>query len=74
MRAITLFALVLIAGCASEPYNPAHGGTERTVTVNWSRISQGEALAHAEKHCQQYGRHAQFAGKEDFWLYYNCVQ
>jgi hypothetical protein len=70
----TIIVALLLTGCASAPYNPVRGGTENTVTVNWSRVGMEQALSHAEQHCQQHGKHAQFAGKEDFWLFYNCVK
>lgn len=67
----TLILALLLAGCAGSP---VHGGTENTVTVSWARVGMAGALDSAEAHCSKFGRHAQFAGKQDFWLFYNCVK
>ena len=69
----TLILALLLTGCAGA-YNPVKGGSENTVTVNWSKVGMAGALDSAEAHCGKFGRHAQFAGKQDFWLFYNCVK
>lgn len=77
-----LIALAL-AGCSTAPLNPVTTGTEHAVTVsrlnhtelsNLSRPMTSE-LAAAQRHCAQYGRVAQFAGKVNDWENaYNCVK
>lgn len=72
MKKTIALAAVLFAGCATTEFNPIEAATEHTVTVNWNQGME-LALSAAEQHCQKYGKHAQFAGKEDYWLFYNCV-
>lgn len=71
---IALLAVLLLAGCATPSTNPSYGGTEYTVTINWGMSGMSKAPVLAEQHCQQYGKHAQFAGKQDFFIFYNCVK
>lgn len=72
-----------LQGCSTAPLDPIATGTEHAVTVsrvnslevsNMNRPTTNPLLA-AQKHCAQYGRVAQFAGKVDDWTTaYNCVR
>lgn len=76
MKAITIFAL-LLAGCASAQGPAVLSGTPHAVTIDIGSSTLGGAtgaLEAAEAHCQQYGKHAQFAGRlTDLQLAYNCA-
>ena len=74
MRTIAL--ALLLAGCATQ--GPAvMSATPHSVTVDLSDSTMKGAtgaLEAAEAHCQQHGRHAQFAGKINaMQIAYNCV-
>lgn len=77
MRTTTaLCALLLIAGCVSTGPRVAEGN-QSTVVVDWAQSNQGNtgALAAADAHCAQYGKHARYSGKPNsFQIAYDCVQ
>jgi len=73
---LTACTLALLAGCASTGPTVAEGNRS-TVVVDWARSNQGSngALAVADAHCAQYGKHARYSGKPNaFRLAYDCVE
>ena len=73
---LTACTLALLAGCASTGPTVAEGN-QSTVVVDGARSNQGSngALAVADAHCAQYGKHARYSGKPNaFRLAYDCVE
>ncbi len=73
---IAACALVLLAACASTRPTVAEGN-QSTVVVDWAQSSRGSdgALAVADAHCAQYGKHARYSGKPNsFRIAYDCVR
>jgi hypothetical protein len=69
IKIATLCVLLTIAGCATV--------SPRVVEGNQSTVTQGStgALAVADAHCAQYGKHAKYSGKPNsFRLAYDCVK
>ncbi|NYT44592.1 hypothetical protein H0A64_07095 [Alcaligenaceae bacterium] len=76
MKIAALCALLAIAGCTTVGPRVAEGN-QSTVVVDWAHSTQGSAgaLAAADAHCAQYGKHAQYSGKPNaFQLAYDCIK
>lgn len=71
-----LCVMLAITGCAAAVGPKVAEGNQSTVVVDWAHSNQGStgALALADAHCAQYGKHARYSGKPNvFQLAYDCV-
>ena len=75
MKFLTVFAVVLLAGCQSGP-EPATSNAETPESITYTGVTRDtldQWVDKAQAHCQQYGKNAYLPGLEGGTAKFFCV-